>query len=80
MARKSREWHVCDRCGVEMDKPFHGGESGTFRATFTEDYAVAGGVINWNELCSACNDHVEKLIRTEKSAAREARASVLAKA
>lgn len=69
MGKKTKEWFVCDRCGVEIERPFRGGESGTYHVKFNADYAVAGESLEWRELCVDCNHYIGMLMSEEKNKA-----------
>lgn len=62
MAKQTKTFYKCDMCGVEMDKPYRGGERGTYEAHFQCDYAVAGHIIEWKETCASCNDLLGRMI------------------
>lgn len=62
MARKTKVYHTCDICGVDMDQPYNGGENGTYTLTATSDYAVTGHAMFWKELCEPCNSYLRRLI------------------
>ena len=53
----------CDICGKRIEKPYYGGESGTYTMNATEDLGVAAGPgIHWKELCSGCNSWLGRTI------------------
>ena len=70
MGKRTTEWYVCDRCHSKIEKPYRGGEGGTYSVEFGADYAVAGGCVDWNELCIDCNRHVGELMQNEIRAAK----------
>ena len=74
MSEHTRKYFICDICGVEMVKPYCGGERGTYEMTATEDYAVTGGyVIRWKDLCQPCNNFLEGAISDLKRRGDEIR-------
>ena len=74
MSEHTRKYFTCDICGVEMVKPYCGGESGTYEMIATEDYAVAGGyAIKWRDLCQPCNNFLEGAISDLKRRGDEIR-------
>jgi hypothetical protein len=70
MAKITKEYFKCDRCGVFMDNKPHYGEAGTFTVHFISDFAVAGNAVNWDDLCKMCNKHVGNFINNEINAAK----------
>lgn len=63
MTQHVRKYCTCDICGIEMAKPYRGGECGTYDLLATVDYAVAGGIaISWKDLCQSCNRFLEGAI------------------
>ena len=62
MAKHTRAYHTCDICGVEMEKPYRGGERGTYAITMEMDFAVAGNMVKWDETCESCNHLLERMI------------------
>lgn len=74
MAKCTKEWFECDRCGHAMDKPFYGGEAGTYKAKFYADFAVAGHSIMWDQLCEQCNRYLGDLMSDESIKAKALRA------
>lgn len=75
MGKRTAEWYVCDRCHKRIDKPYRGGEGGTFSVRFNADYAVAGEAVDWNELCRDCNNHIGGLMSNEIRVAKIMRKS-----
>ena len=55
MATKTVTICCCDVCGKPIDRPYSGGERGTYRLSADADYAIAGEALNWQELCMECN-------------------------
>jgi hypothetical protein len=72
--KHTRNYHTCDRCGVEMEKPFNGGAMGTFSIHAVEDFVVCGGpALTWKELCGPCNSYVGRIILDLQGDQKEAR-------
>lgn len=63
MAKVIKEYHECDFCGVQMEKPYNGGEGGTFKLSAEVDYATCGHTTRYQELCNGCNGIVGGFIR-----------------
>ena len=62
MAKHNREYFTCDVCGAELDRPYHGGERGTYKITMEMDFAVAGQTVRWDHTCQSCNDLLGRMI------------------
>ena len=75
MAKHNRTFHTCDICGTEMDRPYNGGQCGTFAMTADLSYAVAGYSISWKELCGPCNSWLGRQISDLQETAKNMRAA-----
>ncbi len=53
MAKHKREYYTCDICECEIDKPYSGGENGTFSLRVSSEYAVTGYSWGWDDLCQS---------------------------
>ena len=62
MAQHTKTFHTCDMCGLAIEKPYYGGESGTYTAEFGVEYTFGGHTIRWKELCVSCNGLLGKMI------------------
>lgn len=62
MATRTITVCTCDICGKRIDRPYRGGESGTYTLCATADYAIAGESLVWKELCTECNSWLGGLI------------------
>ncbi len=63
MAHKMIDIWCCDRCAVTQDKPF---KNPHIRTPVYLDIKVTtnvGEVLRWKDLCPACNDQLDKVIR-----------------
>lgn len=76
----SKEYYVCDRCGIHMEQPVRGSERGptAFTLNAHQDCGVAGGsLISWNHLCPACNSACCSAIKALAREAGEARVAII---
>lgn len=73
MTEHSRKYYTCDLCKVEMDKPYSGGENGTYTLKTSSDYAVTGHAWAWKDLCKECNDYVGRIISDLETKANKIR-------
>lgn len=62
MAKFTVERWRCDRCGCVEDRWLK--PSSAYNVHASVDHGTAGGIVlDWRELCVACNDIIERLVR-----------------
>jgi formate dehydrogenase maturation protein FdhE len=76
MSKHERVFYKCDRCHAVIDKPYYGGERGTFSLVLGEDYGTCGGALIWKEVCETCNTYLKSLLLQERQFADRARVAL----